>query len=159
MQIAQVANRIRERFQRRGKSKEDAEDLAQEAFLKFYAYGQNNEVKEPEGFLTRTATNLAIDAARRARRAPFSSEPLEGFDDLSDPYPEPDEVLLAQLRMRRLKEGLSALPERTRTILLAQRLDGLTYAEIARNEGISTSAVEKHIARAIQFLLNWMDGW
>ena len=159
MEFAQVANRLRQRMQRRGRSREETEDLAQEAFLRLYAYQQANTVSDPEGFLTRAGANLSIDAHRREQRSPFSAVPLESIIYLSDSCPAQDEVLLARARLKRANEGLFALPERTREILLAQRLDGLSYSEIAHREGISVSAVEKHIARGMKFLLRWMDGW
>ena len=39
------------------------------------------------------------------------------------------------------------------------RLDGLKYLEIAQRLSISVSAVEKHIARAMQFLAEWTQGY
>lgn len=51
------------------------------------------------------------------------------------------------------------LSPRTRRILLGQRLDGLSYAELARREGISVSAVEKHVAKAVAFMMAWMREW
>ncbi|HEX6866719.1 MAG TPA: sigma-70 family RNA polymerase sigma factor, partial [Caulobacteraceae bacterium] len=83
---------------------------------------------------------------------------LEDFA-LADSSPGPDEVLQGRDRLRRLREGLEALKPRTRDMLLAQRLEGLSYAEIAAREGVSVSAVEKQIARAVLFLMDWMEGW
>ena len=39
------------------------------------------------------------------------------------------------------------------------RLDGRKYREIAQELGISQSAVEKHIARAMAHLADWMENW
>ena len=44
-------------------------------------------------------------------------------------------------------------------MLLSQRLEGLSYAEIAHRHGVSVSAVEKQIARSVLFLMDWMEGW
>jgi len=43
--------------------------------------------------------------------------------------------------------------------LLAHRVDGLTYREIADQHGLSISTVEKHIAKATMQLITWMEGW
>jgi len=59
----------------------------------------------------------------------------------------------------RVKAGLEKLPPRTREILLMHRLNNLTYSEIASRLGISSSAVEKHIAKAAVFLAKWIEGW
>jgi RNA polymerase sigma-70 factor (ECF subfamily) len=45
------------------------------------------------------------------------------------------------------------MPERTRTIFLLKRLDGLRHKAIATQLGISISAVEKHIVRAMEHLM------
>ena len=47
-----------------------------------------------------------------------------------------------------VEEAISRLPERTHAILRAYRFDGTPRKEIAVNEGISVSAVEKHLHRA-----------
>ncbi|MGE5501699.1 MAG: RNA polymerase sigma factor [Ignavibacteriales bacterium] len=156
--VRQLISGLRLTLQKRGASADEAEDLVQEAFLKFEAYRQVGEVREPEGFVVRTALNLAVDAGRRKKRSPFSSRALEEFA-FADSAPGPDEVLQGRDRLRRLREGLEALKPRTRDMLLAQRLEGLSYAQIAAREGISVSAVEKQIARAVLFLMDWMEGW
>jgi RNA polymerase sigma factor (sigma-70 family) len=156
--IRQLISGLRITLQKRGASPEEAEDLVQEAFLKFETYRQTADVREPEGFVVRTALNLAIDAGRRKGRSPFAARSLDDYV-LIDSSPRQDEVLQGRDRLRRLREGLEALKPRTRDMLLAQRLEGLSYAEIARREGISVSAVEKQIARAVLFLVDWMEGW
>lgn len=156
--VRQLISGLRLTLQKRGASVDDAEDLVQEAFLKFESYRQSAEVREPEGFVVRAALNLAVDARRRKGRSPFSPRALDDFA-FADSSPGPDEVLQGRDRLRRLREGLEALKPRTRDMLLAQRLEGLSYAEIAAREGISVSAVEKQIARAVLFLMDWMEGW
>jgi RNA polymerase sigma-70 factor (ECF subfamily) len=48
--------------------------------------------------------------------------------------------------------ALLSLPERTRTIFLLRRLEGYSYRDIAGHLGISVSAVEKHLVKAIRHL-------
>jgi len=156
--IRQLISGLRVTLQKRGASADEAEDLVQEAFLKFEAYRQTAEVREPEAFVVRAALNLAVDAGRRKHRSPFSSRALDDFH-FADSSPGPDEVLQGRDRLERLRQGLLALKPRARDMLLAQRLEGLTYAEIAAREGVSVSAVEKQIARSVLFLMDWMEGW
>jgi len=156
--VRQLISGLRITLRKRGASDDESEDLVQEAFLKFETYRQAHEVREPEAFIVRAALNLAVDSGRRKKRSPFSPRALEDFA-LADSSPGPDEVLQGRDRLRRLREGLEALKPRTRDMLLAQRLEGLSYAEIAAREGVSVSAVEKQIARAVLFLMDWMEGW
>lgn len=130
----------------------------QEAMLKFEIYRRERPVDDPEAFIRRTAFNLAIDHGRRRARSPFSSQPLETCDPF-DPAPDQAESLLARLSLERMKGGLAAMEPKTREVLLAHRLDGLSYAEIARREGVSETAVVKRVARGVSFLQKWMDEW
>ena len=55
--------RLKSLLRRRGASREDAEDLVQEAFVRLAAYcNEGNKVRYPEAFLKRTVMNLAFDA-------------------------------------------------------------------------------------------------
>jgi RNA polymerase sigma-70 factor (ECF subfamily) len=60
---------------------------------------------------------------------------------------------MARERLETVKFVLGQMPERTREVFLMHRLDGMKYREIAATFGISVSAVEKHIARATQALI------
>lgn len=76
-----------------------------------------------------------------------------------DATPSAEAVLLARERVNRLSVGIGRLPERTRTLFLANRIDGKSYSEIAREHNLSVTAVERHIARATLRLASWMEGW
>ena len=60
-----------------------------------------------------------------------------------------DEVLAARARLERVKVALGTLSPRTRAVFLMHRIDGMKYREIAAQLGITMSAVEKHVARAV----------
>jgi RNA polymerase sigma factor (sigma-70 family) len=154
--LENFARRMRNALRRRGCSREEAQDIVQESFVRFYASPGREEIRNPEGYLTRTALNISVDQVRRSRGAPFiSGVDVSGVADLR---PGPDAVIEARERQRRLTQGLNALKDRPRRILLAHRLSGLSYREIARLEGISESAVEKHISRSVFFLMEHMAG-
>jgi RNA polymerase sigma-70 factor (ECF subfamily) len=77
---------------------------------------------------------------------------------LSDGQPFHPEVLAARERLEKVMAALDSLGPRTREIFLLHRLDGLKYREIAARLDITVSAVEKHIAKASLFLVNWVEG-
>jgi RNA polymerase sigma-70 factor (ECF subfamily) len=81
------------------------------------------------------------------------------MDTVADGQPQPDEVLRARERLRRARAGLDQLDPLTRRCLLAQRLEGASYAQIAAREGLPITTVEKRVARAVLFLMKWMDDW
>jgi RNA polymerase sigma factor (sigma-70 family) len=51
-----------------------------------------------------------------------------------------------------MRDALDSVSRRTRDIFFMQRLDGLSYAQIAQQTGLSISAVEKHMASALAIL-------
>jgi RNA polymerase sigma-70 factor (ECF subfamily) len=139
-------------LRRRGSSPQDAEDLVQEAVVRLFAYTRKvGEVRNADAFLTRTAMNLAVDLHRSSRRDRFETEPVEVLD-LLDLGPTPDEIVAAEQRLIRMKETLDRVSRRTREVFFMHRLQGLSHAEIAQNLGVTTSAIEKHIASALTIL-------
>jgi RNA polymerase sigma factor (sigma-70 family) len=138
---------------RRGRTREEAEDLIQDAFLKMQEYCERGgQVRQPEGFLVRTVLRLAANARRDAHRNLYCEEPVENLTLIVDTTPTPDEVLAGDQCLERMRDALDAVSRRTRDVFFMQRLDGLSYAQIAQRLGVSISAVEKHIATALAIL-------
>ena len=136
----------------RGKTREDAEDLVQEAVLRLHVYMQEGgEVRDHRAFVVRTAMNLAVDAHRHAHGHLYEPAPIEELN-LPDLSPPPDEVLAAEQRLKEMKRALDSVSVRTREIFFLHRLQGFSHAEIAQKLGISKSAIEKHVASAVTTL-------
>jgi RNA polymerase sigma factor (sigma-70 family) len=156
--IAEMLKKARSVVRRRGVARDDADDVVQEAFARLAAYTRAHELRSEEAFLVNAAVNISRDQARRSRKAPFDAAEVD-FDLIADSAPQPEEVVRARERLRRAAAGLDRLNPRTRRILLAYRLDGIPLPELARREGLSVAATEKQVARAVMFLIKWMDGW
>lgn len=149
--------RVTVALRRRGRSEHEAEDLAQDAWIRLDAYQREHIVEKPEAFLLRTAINLSIDA-NRARKARGDEVDIDDVVVL-DSAPSLDSALLAREQLRRLDCGLARLSARTREIFLAYRMEGKSYEAIGDDLGISGTAVAKHVAKATLQLTRWMDGW
>lgn len=122
--------------------------------MRLDAYTRAVEVHSPEGVLVRTAVNLSVDLSRRRNREPFA--PMGNASSrVIDDSPTPEEMLLSQQRLQIASEALSKLSPKARRILLAQRVYGMTYAEIAQREGLTVAAIEKQIGRSVHFLVQW----
>jgi RNA polymerase sigma-70 factor (ECF subfamily) len=156
--IAEMLKKARSVVLRRGIAPEDADDIVQEAFARLAAYTRAHELRSQEAFLVNAAVNISRDQLRRQRKAPFDPAAID-FDLIADSAPRLDEVVRAQERLRRAAVGIEQLNPRARRILLAQRVEGLTFPQIAQREAMSVAAVEKQLARAVIFLIKWMDGW
>lgn len=148
---------IRAALQRRGNSAQDAEDLTQEAWVRLACYEREQAVMQPEAFMMRIALNLSIDAYRT--RVGHGEEVLLEDMVLVDATPSAEDALLAREQVARLSVCLGRLSEKTRDIFLAHRVEGLSYREIAEAHGLSISTVEKHVARAMQKVTSWMEGY
>ena len=152
-----VFARVRAALMRRGRSEQDADDLVQEAWVRLACYERETTVDQPEAFLMRAALNLSIDA-HRAQVHRGEQVLLEDVV-LVDASPGVEAILLGRERAARLGVCLGRLNPRTRAIFLSHRIDGMSYPQIAQQQGLSVSAVEKHVAKAVLLLTTWMEGW
>jgi len=148
--------KLRRLLRSRGRSVDDTDDLIQEAFLRLQTYCRDHAVEQKEAFLVRTALNLSADQSRREHRVGFERGGSEELA-LIDPYPTPDEVYASQERLLLWKQGVAALSPRRREVFLLNRVEGYSFPQIAERLGITLSMVEKHAAKAVLFLTDWMD--
>jgi RNA polymerase sigma-70 factor (sigma-E family) len=116
----------------------DAEDVAQEALARASVRWSRLEDR-PEGWVTRVASNLAIDRYRRRRRPPVPMGPV----GIVDPYLGERGDLVAALRR---------LPRRQREAVVLRYLADLSEAQAAREMGCSVGAVKSHGARGLTSL-------
>ncbi|MFD1703327.1 RNA polymerase sigma factor [Methylopila henanensis] len=129
---------------RRGLSPDAASDVVQDAFVRLMtaSTGETPHARQddrPEGYLATVARNLALDAARRERIAPFASIPPEALALAADPEPSPERRLDDRQRLALAMAALDELPERTRRAFELNRMQGLSLAEVGRELGLSTS--------------------
>jgi len=144
---------VRDRI-RRATGRDDAEDLLQSAAVRLLEPGRG-DIRNPEAYLVTAARNLGWDTGRQEQRE--ANAPLGlSTADMACPQPSPFDVYESRRRLEHLEAGCRMLPERTRSIFLLHRLDGLSYSDIAKRLGVSVSAVEKHISHALSYLSDWM---
>jgi len=134
----------------------EVEDMVQQVFERLLRRGDVTGLERLSGYVFQTASSVFTDYLRRsrARRADAHDEfdkDLHGDLDFS-----PEHVLLGSERLARATAVLLELPERTRVIFVLRRLEGMKYLDIAVRLGISVSALEKHMARAVERLAEGM---
>jgi RNA polymerase sigma factor (sigma-70 family) len=160
-----VGNASRDRFGwarlrdqiRRMTGRDDAEDLLHDAWIGIAE--RSAKADNPDALLARTAANRGIDAYRREKRMESIFTSGMAAEMIADFRPVQDEMLIARHRLERVAGGVAQLSPRTREVFLMHRLDGRKYREIAEELGISQSAVEKHVARAMAQLTLLMENW
>jgi RNA polymerase sigma-70 factor (ECF subfamily) len=139
-------------FRRRVPDQAEVEDLVQEVFARVVARDSRSRVDHLGGYVFQTAASVLADRARRrfARRAEDHVE--FDPDQHGDVDVDVERLLTGREDLRAATAALLSLPERTRTIFVLHRLEGCGYREIGQRLGISVSAVEKHMARAVRHL-------
>jgi putative glutamine amidotransferase len=132
------SDRLTRRLERMVGSRETAEDLRQEAFLRTWrSVPRDLPADRQAAWLHRTASNLAIDELRRRRlveMAPLAERPDTGA-------PDTDRDLAA-------REALGRLTAHERLVLLLRFEAGLTHAEIGALLDVSPEAARKRVVRA-----------
>lgn len=125
----------------------DAQDLAQEAFIKaLQRQDQLKDIEKATHWLSRIATNTAIDFLRRHRRVNFC-EIDELPEPISTPHSEnPEQLVLRSEHGRHLEAALNVLTVRERTALLLRDVEGLPAEEVARQLNCSKATVRSHIS-------------
>ena len=135
--------------------REEAADLAQEAFLR--AWQGLPAFQGESSFATwvyRLTTNLCIDYIRRQKRRqeiqPVASldDPDSGLGEPTDWKQDPQRHVERQELHRALAKALQRLPDHQRQILVMRELSGLSYREIGEALDLDLGTVKSRIARA-----------
>lgn len=130
-------------------SADDAQDLVQEIFCRLARMGhQLTRLERPHAYLKRIAINLARDRSRQAIRKSYSLHLVADEELLAGP----DQTRLLESRdmLNRLEKAIMRLRPKTREIFMAHRIDGLSYAQIAEQTGLSIKGIEKQMSKALQ---------
>jgi len=121
---------------------DEAEDVAQETFIK--AYRSLDSFRGASSFSTwlyRIATNLCIDRARARKRRPQSAYSLDepydkddesGTRDVPDITAEPSRGVERDELRRQVRETVAEMPEKLRSVLVMCDIQGMAYEQIAQ---------------------------
>ena len=139
------------RFLRARGAGDAADDLLQEVWIKAAA-GASGPIADPLAYLYRVANNLMLDRRRSelrsARRDRDWTETEAGAAPASG-----EQVLIARQELAEAEALLRSLGERTDHVFRRYRVEGASQGQIARELGISLSAVEKHLQKAYRALI------
>jgi RNA polymerase sigma-70 factor (ECF subfamily) len=127
----------------------DADDIAQEVFLRLLRYDRSDLVEHPQAYLFKVALNVSAEwATRSSRRRQHSAA---WIDKLVDPS-TPDSELDRQLSDHAITAALAALPPRPREVLRLHFAEGLTYDGIATRLQVSRRIVKRDVITAYGML-------
>ncbi|WEK45126.1 MAG: sigma-70 family RNA polymerase sigma factor [Candidatus Andeanibacterium colombiense] len=142
-----------------------AEDLVQDLWLRLDGAERNGgaQPRNPVSYLFAAAANLARDHARaEKRRAALNAEAMrlvfDGLPAAASAAASPEREAEATQELASVVAIIDRLPPRTREIFALNRFEGVSYRQIALRLAISTTAVEKHMKRALDALAGMRDG-
>ena len=129
-----------------------AEDVVQEAYLRFSEAAARRLFDEPVGYLYRIVHNLAFDGLRRVslegRHVRRDAE--QAGVAVAEERPSPEAELIARQELERVLAAIAELPERTRLAFEMHRFGNLKLKEIAARLGISTSMAHVLVVEAVR---------
>jgi len=146
------------------RNREQAEDLAQEVFLRVY---RAREEYVPSAkfttWLFRIATNLALNSMRDNRYhklevsidAPVAMDSEDGDErplDVAEKHPNIEQHLVEDVRVKMIRHAINKLPEKQRAAVLLHKYQELDYTEIAKILSCSESALKSLLFRAYEAL-------
>jgi RNA polymerase sigma factor (sigma-70 family) len=146
--VAKLEPALRRYFRRRAAAHE-VDDLVQEVFVHLQSRRSAEQVEDIDRFVFVVAGNVLM----RRHRKEWRWSRVLGAEGADDDLPiSPERALLGKDRLNSAIAILAELTPRTRQIFLLHRFEDMTYPRIAAALGISRSAVEKHMIRALRAL-------
>jgi RNA polymerase sigma-70 factor (ECF subfamily) len=124
---------------------EDAQDAAQEVFLRLY---RNLAKVEASGSLTSWLYRVTVNVCHDYRRREPVTEPVDSWDEITTAGGGPHDELVQAERRHVLDLSLRRLSKKERAALVLRDLEGLSTSEVARILGSSEATVRSQISKA-----------
>jgi RNA polymerase sigma factor (sigma-70 family) len=156
-EIGRLPEKLRRFFLSRGvRTEDDARDLAQETLLRvLQRISRGERMDSHEAYSLGVAKNVFFEYCRRVAKA-NTHDGLSGAVDLAG-VEDPLTDALVSSQALRFRNALSLLPERMRSLLVKRFVEEVPSRAIAREEGITTDAVDMRVYRAKRELKRRMD--
>lgn len=143
------------------RSREDAEDLAQEAIVRAYDAFERFDGTNFKAWILRIVTNLYINRYRQRQRGPqlSSFEEETVLEPVADEGEVPDRQLFDSLVGAEVEEALKNVPEDFRTAVILSDIEGLSYQEIADATDVPIGTVRSRLARGRALLRKQLESF
>jgi RNA polymerase sigma-70 factor, ECF subfamily len=133
-------------------SKEDAEDLTQEIFIKvFQSLGSFMEKSEFSTWIYRITVNMSLNYVNRKKIERFfdlTNEKLQSLFEKQDEEANPEQEMINNERDQLIRNAIDKLSEKQKTAFVLNKYENLSQREIADIMQTSEGAVEQHLQRA-----------
>lgn len=125
----------------------DAQEVAQEVYLKLLTLDEATKIDSPRAFLFRAAANLAVDRLRM--RNVRTNAPVDPDHDDWHVTPIPEQHASALQQWRDMRDALDELPPKTSRAFVMHVIDGRDFAAIAKDMNLSERMVRYHVGNAL----------
>jgi RNA polymerase sigma-70 factor (ECF subfamily) len=156
-ELGRLPEKLRRFFLSRGvRTEDDARDLAQETLLRvLQRISRGERMDSHEAYALGVAKNVFFEYCRRVAKA-NTHDGLSGAVDLAGVDDPLSDVLISSQALR-FRRALQLLPDRMRDLLVKRFVEEVPSRTIAREEGITTDAVDMRVYRAKRELKKRMD--
>jgi RNA polymerase sigma-70 factor (ECF subfamily) len=131
---------------RRLTQRQDAEDLAQEVYLRLLRVDATRQVQKPVAYIFGIASHVIADFKSESRSGHERWDDRE--DDADGHASSPDDLAERLNLQQQLERAFARLPQTHAKVLIAHKHRGLSYEEVAAELGLSIHTVEKYITQA-----------
>jgi RNA polymerase sigma factor (sigma-70 family) len=141
------------------RDQKEAEDAAQEVFMKLYSSLPQYENQGFKTWMTRIAVNHAIDVKRKqARRREEAANDLEQRA-LGTPKDSVEEEIIENDRRTLVRQRLGELPENYREVIYGFYIAEKSYQQMADEQKVQVKTIETKLYRARSWMKkNWKEG-
>jgi RNA polymerase sigma factor (sigma-70 family) len=137
------------------RSAQEAEEVAQEAYVRLLRLDQPGTVSFLRAFLYKTAANLAVDRMRRRGRHSVAAE-AGYFEDSRKPT-TPDREVEGSQEIEQVMRLIEDLPPKCRRAFLLHKIEELEFVDVAERMGLSERMVRIYVIRAILYVRAGLD--
>ncbi len=130
----------------------EAEDLAQDVFVRVYRNLDKYSPGTFDGWLYRITKNLFLDGIRRRRKLRMVPLPDDDWHGSMRDGPNPDEIVDRHGIDGSIEQAITELPKTFRTAVVLCDVQGMTYEEIAGATGWPMGTVRSRIHRGRRML-------
>jgi RNA polymerase sigma factor (sigma-70 family) len=125
-----------------------ADDLAQEAFIRLWHNADKVEAEKARSFALTVANNLFLDHVRHVKVIQNHQAIFVSQQDIKDPQ------YLYEVKEfeQKLNQTIASIPDGPREVFLLNRMEKMTYQQIADSLGLSVKAIEKRMQKALEII-------
>ncbi len=144
----------RQWLRRRLSSRDDTDDLIQEAYARLVGMTAFEHIAEPRRYFHQVVRNLLIDHVRRQRVVRIDA--AADIETVEATGADPEQAVAAREEVARVHRAIDALPERCRQVIRLRKIEGLSQREIALRLNVSESIVENDGIKGLRLIAKSM---